>query len=170
MNEAHSQIDGKLRKPFCVVLDALVWVGADIAALFHLEDAARRKPLGQKIESDRLTEADLQYFVQPGLRHAQAKEGAHDDDKHLGLVDETREVLVVDGVVYGTRPIVQPDLGDCVERDHERNRCAEPGKVALRMRVEDDAPEFPQLNEDIVLALIQGFCSRRLPGGGFRAI
>ena len=87
MNEADGQIDRKLGKPPCIVLDALVRIGADIPALLELKYAgAAVKPFVQQIEGDGLAEAYLQHFVQPSLGNAEAKQDAHDDKEHLELM------------------------------------------------------------------------------------
>ena len=68
-------------------------------------------------------------------------------------MNEKREVLVVDCVVNVSRPIIQPDLDNGVERDHKRDRRAELQKIAFRMRVEDYVPESPELNEDALILI-----------------
>jgi hypothetical protein len=65
-----------------------------------------------------LAQPDRDHLLQPGLGHHQHQQAASDDQEDHELGHEDREVLLLDRVVEGALPAVQPDLPDGVQADH----------------------------------------------------
>ena len=115
-----------------VLLDALVGIDADLAGEAQQVGALGREPLVEQVVGQPFAQADVGHLPQPGLgddQHEQAA-GDHHEDQELGR--EGRDVLLLDRVVEGALPAVEPDLPRGVGADDDDDaRCQETQPAAV---------------------------------------
>ena len=105
-----------------VLVDALVRIDPDLAGEAQQVGALGREPLVEQVVGQPFPQPDLDHFLQPGLGHDQHEQAAGDDQEDEELGHEGRHVLLLDRVVEGALPDVEPDLPSGIGADHDDDR------------------------------------------------
>jgi hypothetical protein len=126
LQQADRKRGREVRQVLRVLLDTLVGIDPDLAGEAQHVGALGREPLVEQVVGQPLAQPNVGHLPQPGLgndQHEQAA-GDHHEDQELGR--EGREVLLLDRVVEGALPAVEPDLPRGVGADDEYDpRCQE---------------------------------------------
>ena len=128
-----------------VLRDALVGIDADLAGEAQQIGALGREPLVEQIMRQPFAQPDRDHLLQPGLGHDQHEQPTGDDQEYEKLGGEGRHVLLLDRVVKGALPRVQPDLPDRVQADDQDDAGRQKADRATVPRRAKRVPQGPEL-------------------------
>jgi hypothetical protein len=102
-----------------VLLDALIGIDADLAREAQQVDAFAYQPPVEQVMRQPFAQPDVHHRPQPGLAHDQHQQSAgdHGEDHELGY--ESRHIPLLDRLVEGALPGVEPDLPGRIGADDE---------------------------------------------------
>jgi hypothetical protein len=129
-----------------VLVDALVGIDPDLAGEAQHVGPLGREPLVEQLVRQPFAQPDLGHLLQPGLGHDQHEQAAGDERKDDELGQERRHLLLLDRVVEGALPDVQPDLpedGEADDHDHGRDQEVDAAAVGRPAHRADEGRKMP---------------------------
>ena len=102
-----------------VLLDALIGIDADLAREAQQVDAFAYQPLVEQVMRQPFAQPYVHHRAQPGLADDQHQQSAGDHREDHELGDEPRHVPLLDRLVEGALPAVEPDLPGRVGADDD---------------------------------------------------
>jgi hypothetical protein len=147
LQEADAEIGRELGQMTGIIMDTLIRVSADLSGIGEAKCAPGSKPLVEEIAHEPFAQLNLGRLVQPDLRYIQDQEGAGNETEDHELTEESMQVSMLQRIVKGLIPSVEPDLtegrrgDDQDESNTERREQAEaregfrkPGTVSDKTR------------------------------------
>src|SRR5580704_12741277 len=148
-----------------ILMDALIWIYADIAGAGEAKRAPGHEPLIEEIARQSFAQFQLAQFSKPGLGDIQDQQRAGNHRKDHELVQKLPKVLERESIVERLVPSIELDLAEGGQRDNRADRESEQEELVAAGRMYKSCEHHSQLRRE----LLAPRCSRRLAPGRFVA-
>ncbi len=162
LHQADRKDGCQLGQLLSILLDALIGINADLTREAQHVDAFEDQPLVEEVMGQPLAQPDVDHRLQPGLADDQHQQSAGDRGEDHELGREPGHVPLLDRLVEGALPPVEPDLRGRVGADHGDYAERQQPKLAPPARGRERPQQGCKLSYDTVAPQGRSGSGRRL--------